>query len=67
MGVETYLTFMVESGEDFEEEWLPTLDTNLRVDKANQVQLKFYKKSTSSRRTVREAYVTVLTVGGNIV
>ena len=41
MGAESYLSFTVESGEDFEGGWLPTLDTNLKVNKANQVQFKF--------------------------
>ena len=52
-GVETYLNFTVESGEDFEGGWLPTLDTNLKVDNTNQVQIKFYEKDTCSKKTVQ--------------
>ena len=72
MGVELYLSFTVESGEDFEGGWLPTLDTELKVDKANQVQFKFYEKSTSSKKTVQrdsamEENSKIQTVSNNLV
>ena len=53
-GVEKYLSFTVESGEDFEGGWLPTLDTNLKVGSDNQIQFKFYEKSTCSKKTVQK-------------
>ena len=54
MGVEDYLNFTVESGEEFEGGWLPTLDVNLKVDKANTVQFKFYEKETCAKKTVQK-------------
>ena len=55
-GVEDYLTFTVESCEDFGGVggWLPTLDTELRVNKENQVEFKFYEKETTTRKTVQK-------------
>ena len=52
-GVETYLEFTVESPEDFDG-WLPTLDTNLRVEKDNQISYKFYEKPTSTNTVIRK-------------
>ena len=52
--VETYLKFTVESGEEFEGGWLPTLDTNLRVGGDRLVQFKFYEKSICSKKTFRK-------------
>ena len=54
VGVESYLEFTVESGEEFEGGWLPTLDTNLRVGGDNLVQFKFYEKTTCSKKTVQK-------------
>ena len=54
LGLEDYLQFTMESGEDFVDGWLPTLDTNLRVDNANQVQFKFYEKETCAKKTVQK-------------
>ena len=51
-GMEDYLEFTVESGNEFEGGWLPTLDVNLKVIEGNQVQFKFYEKGTCSRKTV---------------
>ena len=45
-GIESYLEFTVETGDDFEGGWLPTLDTSLKVDSGNQVDFKFYEKDT---------------------
>ena len=53
-GVEDYLTFTMESGEDFEGGWLPTLDTALKVGNNNQIQFRFYEKETTSKRTVQK-------------
>ena len=52
-GVEDYLEFTMETGEDFVDQWLPTLDTSLWVDGNNQVLYRFYEKPTSSNITVQ--------------
>ena len=53
-GIEEYLSFTVESGEEFKDGWLPTLDVSLRVDENNTVQFKFYEKDTCSKKTVQK-------------
>ena len=50
--IEPYLEFTTETGDDFEDGWLPTLDTALRISEDNTVQFKFWEKPTNSRRTV---------------
>ena len=52
-GVESYLEFTVESGMDYEDGWLPTLDTNLRVEPNNQVAYKYFEKPTTTNTTIR--------------
>ena len=42
MGIKDYLKFTVESGEDFHDGWLPTLDTNLKVGPNNLVACTMY-------------------------
>ena len=37
MDLENFLTFTMETGEEFEGGWLPTLDTKLVVEKNNSV------------------------------
>ena len=54
-GVADYLQFTFESGEDYEDGWLPTLDTNIRVSKDNIVQYKYYEKPTTSNTTIHAA------------
>ena len=51
MGIKDYLKFTVESGEDFYDGWLPTLDINLKVGPNNLVAFKFYEKETCTRKT----------------
>ena len=54
--VETFLRFTIESEEDFEDGWLPTLDTCLRVNKeTNQVEFKFFEKPEASKKTVQRS------------
>ena len=53
-GIENYLEFTVESGEEFDGGWLPTLDTCLKVREDNIVEHKFYEKETSSSKTVQK-------------
>ena len=51
-GVINYLTFTYETGEEYEDGWLPTLDTNLMVDPQNQVHYKYYEKPTTTNTTL---------------
>ena len=51
--IETYLTFTVETGEDFDG-WLPTLDTSLRVRGDNQIDYKFFEKPTTTSTVIRK-------------
>ena len=50
--IEPYLEFTTETGDDFEDGWLPTLDTALRISKDNTVLFNFWEKPTNSGRTV---------------
>ena len=52
-GVEEYLNFTTEVGEDFPGGWLPTLDTSLRVTPENKIQYKFYEKPEGAKSTVQ--------------
>ena len=53
-GIESYLEFTVESGEDFKEGWLPTLDVELKVAKNNTIDYRFFEKSTTTNQTVHK-------------
>ena len=52
-GIAEYLEFTFETGEDFGDNWLPTLDTSLRVGSNNIVEYQYYKKPTTTNTTVR--------------
>ena len=52
-GVMNYLEFTFESGQDYEDGWLPTLDTNLRVGEQNIISYKYYEKPTTTNTTIR--------------
>ena len=54
-GVASYLKFTYETGSDYVDGWLPTLDTNLKVDDKNQIIYKYYEKPTTTNTTVRMA------------
>ena len=54
MGIEEYLEFTMETGEEFEGGWLPTLDINLKVDQNNQILYKFFEKPTASKVALLE-------------
>ena len=41
-GLVDYLDFTYESGEDYSDGWLPTLDTNIVVGEDNIVSYKYY-------------------------
>ena len=53
-GIEDYLEFTVESGEEFSEGWLPTLDTTLKVGESNTIMYKYYEKETTAKTTVHQ-------------
>ena len=54
--VEDYLSFTTETGEEYEDGWLPTLDVSLKVDHLkNRIMFKFYEKATTTKRTVQKA------------
>ena len=55
-GVENYLKFTGETGEDFEGGWLPTLDTNLKVTKENKVLFKMYEKDVREGNMLQADY-----------
>ena len=52
-GIEDYLEFTVESAMDFKEDWLPTLDTSLKISKDNIIMYRFFEKTTTSSMTVQ--------------
>ena len=51
-GVMSYLTFTYESGQDYQDGWLPTLDTSLLVDQDNKVLYKYFEKPTTTNTTI---------------
>ena len=54
-GVEPYLRFTVETGEDREfQGWLPILDTSLMVTDSNQIRYRYYEKPTVTQVTVQK-------------
>ena len=53
-GIENYLGFTVESGEEFEGGWLPTLDMSVMVTNKNEIVYRQYEKEVSSKRTVQK-------------
>ena len=54
-GVLSYLSFTFESGQDFDDGWLPTLDTSLRVGGNNCVEFKYYEKPTTANFSIHAA------------
>ena len=50
-GVFSFLRFTTEVGEG-EERWLPTLDTQIRVEDNNTISYKFYEKPTTTNTMV---------------
>ena len=47
------LKFTTESGEEFGDGWLPTLDLKLRVNGSNQIEFAFYEKPTNTNVTIQ--------------
>ena len=54
-GVMNFLRFTFESGEDYGDGWLPTLDTSLRVNQDNIVEYRYYVKPTNTNTTIQSA------------
>ena len=52
-GVVDYLEFTDETGADYHDGWLPTLDTNLMVGENNIISYKYYEKPTTTNTTIR--------------
>ena len=52
-GLTNCLTFTVETEEDFEDGWLPTLDLKLRVNGVNQIVYSFFEKPTGSSKCLQ--------------
>ena len=53
-GLEDFLTFTMETQEDFPSVWLATLDTDLQVTEQNRVEYNYYEKPTwLGRRAVQ--------------
>ena len=52
--MEDFLTFTMETGEDFQSGWLASLDTDLKMTNLNQVEYRFYEKPMSSNMTVQK-------------
>ena len=52
--VYSFLRFTTETGNEFEDGWLPTLDISLRVEEeTGEVKWKFFEKPTTARTTVQ--------------
>ena len=55
-GIYDFLEFTVETGNDYADNWLPTLDTSLRVNKKNIIEYIYYEKpTTTTNTTIRQA------------
>ena len=52
-GLTECLSFTVETQDDFEDGWLPTLDIKLRVMDGNQIAYTFYSKPTASKKCLQ--------------
>ena len=53
-GIESYLEFTAETESDFQDGWLPTLDTSWRVGDNNQVLYRHYEKETATNQTIQK-------------
>ena len=50
----TFVRFTKEVKSDFKDEYLPTLDTSIRLTRSGIVEYKFFQKPMSSRYCVRK-------------
>ena len=53
-GIMQFLEFTTETGDDYADGWLPTLDTSLRVNGRNIVEYRYYEKPTTTNATIRK-------------
>ena len=53
-GITDYLNFTFETGEDYNDGWLPTLDISVRVNERNQIDYRYFEKPTTTNTTVRK-------------
>ena len=53
-GVVACLKFTTETGEDFEDGWLPTLDFKIRIRADNIIEYSFFEKPTAANRCLQE-------------
>ena len=53
-GIASYLEFTFETGHDYSDDWLPTLDLSLLVDGRNQVNYRYFEKPTTTNTTLRK-------------
>jgi hypothetical protein len=51
-GLEDCLVFTIETGSDFVDGWLPTLDTSMKVSDRNLILYRFFEKPVSSNTTL---------------
>ena len=54
MGLENFLNFTMETHENFDSGWLPTLDTDIRVTEQNIVDYNFYEKPMASNMCIQK-------------
>ena len=52
-GLTNCLSFTVETEEDFEDGWLPTLDIKMKVLSDNQIAYSFFSKPTASNKCLQ--------------
>ena len=51
-GLEDYLKFTMETEDDFDNGWLPTLDTEIKVTPRNIIEYRFFEKPTNPNTVV---------------
>ena len=55
-GLEDYLKFTMETEDDFDHGWLPTLDTEIKVTPRNKIEYRFFEKPTNQGSTDNRLY-----------
>ena len=48
-----FLTFTMETEEDFSDTWLPTLDVKTKINSSGKISYKFYKKPMANNLTIQ--------------
>ena len=52
-GIMGFLNFTFESREDYGDNWLPTLDTEIRINGSNLVEYRYFEKPTTTNTAIR--------------